>query len=225
MSTAGRRRGSDTKAEILDVALELFTEHGYETTSLREIAERLGITKAALYYHFSSKEDIVRTLVEEHLTAFDELLAWVKAQPRTPELAHQTLIRWADMITNHGMRMVRFATANPHAMREVAPVKEGFLGRLRDLFAALVGPEAPVQEHLRVRMALLSVNVAVMTAQDLEVDDSVVIAAALDMAHKVLGEAPAPTEPAAEAATKPATKPPIEATPEPAGQGRRATPQ
>ena len=52
------------REEILDVALELFNEQGYEKTSLREIAERLGVTKAALYYHFERKEDI---LLELHL--------------------------------------------------------------------------------------------------------------------------------------------------------------
>jgi AcrR family transcriptional regulator len=53
-----------TKERILDVALELFNEQGYESTSLREIADRLGVTKAALYYHFARKEDI---LLELHL--------------------------------------------------------------------------------------------------------------------------------------------------------------
>src|ERR1700689_4807307 len=59
----GRPRGS-TRERILDVALELFSEQGYEQTSLREIADRLGVTKAALYYHFERKEDI---LLELHL--------------------------------------------------------------------------------------------------------------------------------------------------------------
>src|SRR6202042_2418121 len=60
------RRGSapETRERILDIALELFTEQGYEATSLRDIAERLGFTKAALYYHFERKEDI---LLELHL--------------------------------------------------------------------------------------------------------------------------------------------------------------
>jgi AcrR family transcriptional regulator len=53
-----------TRERILDIALELFTERGYEKTSLRDIAERLGTTKAALYYHFERKEDI---LLELHL--------------------------------------------------------------------------------------------------------------------------------------------------------------
>jgi AcrR family transcriptional regulator len=51
-----------TRDRILDVALELFSDEGYDKTSLREIAERLGFSKAAIYYHFASKEDILREL-------------------------------------------------------------------------------------------------------------------------------------------------------------------
>jgi AcrR family transcriptional regulator len=54
---------NDTRQEILDVATELFIEQGYEKTSLREIAERIGVTKAALYYHFPSKQQILEALV------------------------------------------------------------------------------------------------------------------------------------------------------------------
>jgi AcrR family transcriptional regulator len=57
----GRPRGS-TRERILDIALELFNENGYDKTSLREIADRLGVTKAALYYHFERKEDILLAL-------------------------------------------------------------------------------------------------------------------------------------------------------------------
>jgi AcrR family transcriptional regulator len=53
---------ASTRERVLDVALDLFTERGFDRTSLREIAERLGVTKAALYYHFASKEDILMEL-------------------------------------------------------------------------------------------------------------------------------------------------------------------
>jgi len=55
---------ADTRQEILDAALVLFADQGYDKTSLREIAEEVGVTKAALYYHFRSKEDILLALVE-----------------------------------------------------------------------------------------------------------------------------------------------------------------
>ncbi len=65
LSTTSVDAGSgdvSTKERILDIALELFTDQGYERTSLRQIAERLGFSKAAIYYHFASKEDILMTL-------------------------------------------------------------------------------------------------------------------------------------------------------------------
>ncbi len=62
-STAGDPPvAASTRERILDVALDLFIEKGFDRTSLREIAERLGVTKAALYYHFASKDDILMAL-------------------------------------------------------------------------------------------------------------------------------------------------------------------
>ena len=62
LASAPGPHSTDTKQRILDVALDLFTEQGYDGTSLRQIAEQLGVTKAALYYHFESKEDILMAL-------------------------------------------------------------------------------------------------------------------------------------------------------------------
>jgi AcrR family transcriptional regulator len=62
--TRGGQRQGSTRERILDIALELFVDRGYDKTSLRDIAERLGTTKAALYYHFERKQDI---LLELHL--------------------------------------------------------------------------------------------------------------------------------------------------------------
>ena len=53
---------ASTRERILDVALDLFTDQGFDGTSMREIAERLGISKPAIYYHFASKEEILMAL-------------------------------------------------------------------------------------------------------------------------------------------------------------------
>ena len=55
---------SDTKERILEAARELFAQKGVQKTSLQEIADKLGITKPALYYHFASREDLVRSIVQ-----------------------------------------------------------------------------------------------------------------------------------------------------------------
>lgn len=55
---------ADTRAQILDAARGLFVEQGFDKTSLREVADEVGVTKAALYYHFRSKEDLLVALLE-----------------------------------------------------------------------------------------------------------------------------------------------------------------
>jgi AcrR family transcriptional regulator len=59
---SGDQDGASTRERILDVALDLFTVQGFDGTSMREIAERLHISKPAIYYHFASKEEILMAL-------------------------------------------------------------------------------------------------------------------------------------------------------------------
>ena len=59
---SGDQDGASTRERILDVALDLFTDQGFDGTSMREIAERLHISKPAIYYHFASKEEILMAL-------------------------------------------------------------------------------------------------------------------------------------------------------------------
>lgn len=73
--TKQRRRGN-TRQRIQEVALELFAEQGYEKTSLREIAERLDVTKAALYYHFKTKEEILVSIFEDLSRPIEDLIEW-----------------------------------------------------------------------------------------------------------------------------------------------------
>jgi AcrR family transcriptional regulator len=57
------RPRSDTRQRIQEVARDLFARQGVQRTSLQDIADELGITKPALYYHFSSREDLVRSIL------------------------------------------------------------------------------------------------------------------------------------------------------------------
>jgi AcrR family transcriptional regulator len=80
-----------TRERILDVALDLFIEKGYDKTSLREIAEPLGFSKAALYYHFASKEDILMALhMRLHELGLDALAQMADQEP--------SVARWAQLL-------------------------------------------------------------------------------------------------------------------------------
>ena len=70
---------SDTRHRIQQVARELFSQKGVQRTSLQDIADHLGITKPALYYHFRSREDLVRSILQPLL---DEGQAFVTEQER-----------------------------------------------------------------------------------------------------------------------------------------------
>ena len=63
-----------TRARILAEAIDMFTRHGYHRTSLRQLADRLGITKAAILYHFPAKERILAAVVEPFIDAMEAVL-------------------------------------------------------------------------------------------------------------------------------------------------------
>lgn len=73
------RPPSETRQRIQDVARELFSQKGVQRTSLQDIANRLGITKPALYYHFSSREELVRSILQPLI---DEGESFVAEQER-----------------------------------------------------------------------------------------------------------------------------------------------
>ena len=54
-----------TKRKIFETSMRLFSEKGYDATSIEEITATVGVAKGTLYYHFSSKEEIFNFLVEE----------------------------------------------------------------------------------------------------------------------------------------------------------------
>ena len=181
------RARSDTRARIQQVALELFAEQGYDKTSLREIAERLDVTKAALYYHFKSKEDIVRSLVEDYFGQLDALTAWAKTQPRTPETRDEILRRYVQIVAD-GSDAFKMMHHNQAALNSLSSAKQRrdlFRERMTGLIDALTEPEADLPERLRAAMALGGVSVGWMFFVDQVEDRSKLSAAVLGIASGV----------------------------------------
>jgi AcrR family transcriptional regulator len=193
------RRG-DTRARIQKVALELFAEQGYDKTSLREIAERLDVTKAALYYHYKSKEDIVRSLVEDYIGQVDALIAWAKTQPRTPETRDEILARYVRIVAD-GSDVFRMLHHNQAAVNSLATGKKErgdlFRDRMTALVEAITEPGAGMQDRLRATMALGGVSVGWMFFADQVKDHGELCAAVLAIASDLANAAPeeTPTDP------------------------------
>jgi AcrR family transcriptional regulator len=78
-------KGERTRRKILDAAKRLFLMQGYAATSMRQIAQEVGITPAAIYIHFSGKEQVFSTLLEE-VAPFDALVnLFETVEGETPE--------------------------------------------------------------------------------------------------------------------------------------------
>lgn len=78
----GERRGGNGRAgrepydlaTVLDIATAAFNEFGYEATSMGTLAERLGTSKSAIYYHVTSKEDLLRLALDRALSELEQVL-------------------------------------------------------------------------------------------------------------------------------------------------------
>jgi AcrR family transcriptional regulator len=178
-----------TRERIPQVALRLFAEKGYEATSMREIAEHLGITKPALYYHFDSKEAIVRELLRELHGQVAELVSWAQQQEVTPGLRREVLLRWSDIMQANGLALFRFMMANRHVLHDLhrdTDDRQDMMTLVEQLYGLLAPPEATVEAQLRVRMALMSINMAGMAGADIDAPDEEILAAARRLALDLL---------------------------------------
>jgi AcrR family transcriptional regulator len=186
--TAGTRRtGSETKAQAQRIAFELFTTQGVEATSLRQIAERLGISKASLYYHFASKDEIVRSLFSVRGDEAAELLDWARAEKPAPDLLERAVLRWVDSTSVDKLRGIRFVNANPAMVRGMDAGSAEIRNGLERLARFLAGEAADPIRLLLVRMALLSINSAVMAAEGTSLSDAEIVAAAREAALAFVG--------------------------------------
>lgn len=94
-----RVRVDNRPEQIILIATRLFARHGYEGTSLRDIAEEAKITKAALYYHFPNKEAMYQRIVLDSLRALIETVREaIDAAPTPMEKVRQFMLVSADIL-------------------------------------------------------------------------------------------------------------------------------
>ncbi|MEU7044831.1 helix-turn-helix domain-containing protein [Streptomyces varsoviensis] len=144
-----RPRPSDTKQRILEAARELFLRHGVQRTSLQDIAARLGITKPALYYHFSSREELVRSIVLPILEEEEEFLT---RQEALAEVEPRALLEgYFDFHYRHRDEMVlmlsELTTLADLGLIDRVMAWRGRLGQL------LHGPEPTLEQATRAAIA------------------------------------------------------------------------
>jgi AcrR family transcriptional regulator len=178
---------SDTRSKIQEVALELFGEQGYDKTSLREISERLGVTKAALYYHFKTKEEIVSSLFEAAFAGIDELVTWVRDREPTQDNRRELVRRYAAGISDgKAFRLMRLMQENQHTLREIGAGMKG-RERMEELVSFLRDKDAPLAEQLKARMSLMVMHFSMFALSDTDATEEERLAAALQVGLELVG--------------------------------------
>ncbi len=184
--TRQRRRGN-TRQRIQDVALELFAEQGYEKTSLREIAERLDVTKAALYYHFKTKEEILVGIFEDLSRPMEDLIEWGRHQPHSLETKQEIIRRYSEALAG-AAPLFRFMQENQATVRELR-IGEMFKTRMLGLRDILMDPDADLVDQVRCVSALFTMHAGMHVLQDVESDPEEKRKAVLEVAIDLITQA------------------------------------
>jgi AcrR family transcriptional regulator len=184
--TKHRRRGN-TRQRIQDVALELFAEQVYEKTSLREIAERLDVTKAALYYHFKTKEEIIVSLFEDLTKPIEELIDWGRQQPHTLATKQEIVRRYSQTLTD-AAPLFQFMQENQATVRELS-IGEMFKSRMLGMRDIIIDPDSELVDQVRCISALFTLHAGMFVLRDLEGDPEEKREAVLEVAVDLVTQA------------------------------------
>jgi AcrR family transcriptional regulator len=88
---------ADTRQRLIEVAVDLFTRHSFAGTSLQMIADEMGFTKAAIYYHFRTREELLAAVVEPIFEQLSAIITAAESQRSAATRADHMLLGYAEL--------------------------------------------------------------------------------------------------------------------------------
>ncbi|MCW4354291.1 TetR/AcrR family transcriptional regulator [Hoyosella sp. YIM 151337] len=152
MSTRPDRRDgrtTDTRDRIVDVALELFTRKGFAATTMQDIADELGLTKAAVYHYHRTKEDLIRSLVEPAIEDVDGFFRRAAAE----SFDRGTFLAEFFDVNYRNRRIFTALTTDPTGLA-VADAHGWVTSMAAQAQERLVGEDATADQRIRALMAV-----------------------------------------------------------------------
>lgn len=174
---------SAAQQRILKAAYELFGQHGVSGTSLQMIADAVGVTKAAVYHQFKSKDDVVIAVTTTELAELQDALdaAELETGPRAREVLLERVVDMA-VERRHVASTLQFDPVVVGLLANHAP----FVRFVERLYQVLLGEGAGVEA--RVNAAILSgaLSAAVMHPLVVDVDDEPLKERVLAVTRRIL---------------------------------------
>jgi AcrR family transcriptional regulator len=133
-----------TRERLLATALRLIAEHGFDGTSLQMIADEVGVTKAAVYYHFRTKAEILQAILEPSVAAATAMLDSPAERSKRGRI--ERLVDGLVSIVLHDRYTISIVSRDPAARRH--PVFEATIGHVRErALQVTFGPEPTIDER------------------------------------------------------------------------------
>jgi AcrR family transcriptional regulator len=148
-------RQDNRRRQLLDVAARLFRERGYHVTSMRDIAHEVGMLSGSIYYHFSSKEDLLLAVYEEGLRHIAERVDAAVATRNTPwerlEAGCTAHLEALLELSDYTQVMIRVLPSEGGKVAgRLLELRDQYEARFRELIDALALPEAADRRYLRL---------------------------------------------------------------------------
>src|ERR1700723_2708876 len=154
-------RSGDTRERILAIAREQFARKGFTGTSIADIAGDLGTTTAALYYHFSSKADILVALLEEPMAAYTRI---IRSLDSGSPSAEDLLSAFIDLAVD-SREMATIVDRDPAVLAMIDERLPRTSQEMSDqVIAALAGPGTGRAGVLRAHAAFAAIKEATLAA-------------------------------------------------------------
>jgi AcrR family transcriptional regulator len=172
------------QARILDAALTLFAEHGVGGTSLQMIADAVGVTKAAVYHQFKTKDEIVLAVAELELARVEAAIEAAEAAP-SPDRAREVLVARIVDLAVERRRMESTLLGDPVIVRFFAH-HQPFREVMDRLYRLLMGRDAGAEARVPAAMLAAAIGGAVMHPLVADLDDETLRAQLLHLARRFL---------------------------------------
>jgi AcrR family transcriptional regulator len=160
----------EVRAEFVGIAADLFASHGFSSTSLDDIAAVAGYSKAAVLYHFGSKDDLLVAVMEHHIDEISELVAKLETEPDSPQRVENAIEALASFaLARRPTLPLAFSPAQDvaTAMSRHADLLVRFSEVREQMGRVLVGGEATLAQRLRLIVAFAGLPAVLIELRDI----------------------------------------------------------
>ncbi len=185
MTNGTQAKRADGRQRVLDAALAQFARHGVGATSLQMIADEMGVTKAALYYHFKTKDEIVLAVVQPALRRLTTVLEESEAQ-RSQAARTRTFLQGFVQLVVENRTLLGLAWGDAHIAQIGLGHVPGFEGIDERFMRILLGDDPAPEQVVCADVALSGIAISASAPQFAQMSDEDLGAALFEAGQRLV---------------------------------------